>query len=282
MSWEKKLVTVVTKAYPEHSTKYGCVACTAGITEAGEWIRLYPIDTRHFIGTAKISKFDVIEVECKHHEEKLRRRESHEIRRDSIKIISRSLTIPKPDWDARKKILLPVLNDSIETLESGFKETRQSLGLVRPKWLNDFIKTKDLEIHCGKSWSFTRTLYGENIPVVTPIEHIFKYNFQCHGCKSGKSHSMQCEDWELFESYRSWGPRYKDPDILWSKLKAKYYHEMLKKRDLYFVMGTDSQWGSWFIIGLFYPPKPNINAGARVECEAKPRKDKMALDMWIK
>jgi hypothetical protein len=66
---------------------------------------------------------------------------------------------------------------------------------------------------------------------------------------------MQCEDWELFESYRSWGKCYGEPDVLWKKLKGKFYSWMLEKRDLYFVMGMYSQYPTWFIIGIYYPPK---------------------------
>ncbi len=43
MTWEKKRVLVTVKAYPEKSKKYGEVVCTIGLTEEGEWIRLYPI-----------------------------------------------------------------------------------------------------------------------------------------------------------------------------------------------------------------------------------------------
>lgn len=56
MNWEKKTVTIVTKAYPEQSKRHGSVACTAGITNDGKWIRLYPIDMRYFVGNNKISK----------------------------------------------------------------------------------------------------------------------------------------------------------------------------------------------------------------------------------
>jgi len=97
LTWEKKFVIIITKAYPEPSSKYGDVACTAGITDEGEWIRLYPIDMRHFIGKQKISKFDKIEVEVKKDNDKLSRKESHKVRPDSIRIIDKSLTKPKPE-----------------------------------------------------------------------------------------------------------------------------------------------------------------------------------------
>lgn len=39
------LMTVMT--YPHPSEKYTELVCTAGITDAGEWVRLYPIDYRY-------------------------------------------------------------------------------------------------------------------------------------------------------------------------------------------------------------------------------------------
>lgn len=39
------LITVMT--YPHPSEKYTELVCTAGITAAGEWVRLYPIDYRY-------------------------------------------------------------------------------------------------------------------------------------------------------------------------------------------------------------------------------------------
>ncbi len=253
MTWQKKRVTIVTKAYPEPSKKHGDVACTAGITEGGEWIRLYPIDMRHFIGKEKISKFDIIEVECKADSDKLGRKESHKVRPDSIRIIDRSLTKPKVDWQRRNEIVLPLLNRSIEELKDRYGEDKTSLGLIQPTRVLDFIKTDKLELYERDSWSFTVNLDGKVIPKVTKIPHIFKYRFKCQDCRN-EDHIMQCEDWELFESYRSWGDRYKDPEILWEKLKEKFFIWM-KERDLHFIMGMYSQYPTWFIIGIYYPPK---------------------------
>lgn len=58
MTWQKIRITVVTKAYPEPSTRHGTVACTAGITDEGEWIRLYPIDILEgYVGNDHIYAF---------------------------------------------------------------------------------------------------------------------------------------------------------------------------------------------------------------------------------
>jgi len=251
LTWQKKRVTIVTKAYPEYSKRHGSVACTAGITDDGEWIRLYPIDMRHFIGQDKISKFDIIEVECAPDSDKLGRKESHKVRPDSIRIIDKSLTKPKIDWKRRNQIVLPMISESTQKLQDSYEKDKTSLGLIRPREILDFIKTEDLQINEKDGWSFTVNLDGTRIPNVSKIPHIFKYRFKCNDSE----HIMQCEDWELFESYRSWGARYKDTETLWAKLRDKYFTWMLNERDLHFVMGMYSQYPTWFIVGIYYPPK---------------------------
>lgn len=245
---------IVTKAYPEHSKRHGNVACTAGLTENGEWIRLYPIDIRYFIGRNKISKYDLIEVECKADSDKLSRKESHKVRPDSIRIIDKSLTKPKIDWERRNEIILCKLGDSVEELQEDYEHNRTSLGLIKPTDLIDLMKTDALKIYEKNGWSFTLNLDGEKIPNVNKIPHIFKYRFKCKGCKDSE-HNMQCEDWELFESYRSWGRLYGTTEILWEKLREKYFNWMLDTRDLHFILGMYSQYPTWFIIGIYYPPK---------------------------
>jgi len=254
MTWEKKTITIVTKAYPEKSRRHGSVACTAGITSDGEWIRLYPIDMRHFVGKNKISKFDIIEVECKKDKDKLGRKESYKVRPESIKILDKSLTKPKVDWKRRNDIVLPMLSESIESLQQSYEEDKTSLGLIKPVELLEFIKTDQLQIYEHDGWSYTTNLDGIRIPQVIKIPHIFKYRFTCQGCKE-QEHNMQCEDWELFESYRRWGSRYRKPEILWEKLKDKFFDKMIAEKDLYFIMGMYSQYPTWFIVGLYYPPK---------------------------
>ena len=55
----KVLITVMT--YPHPSAKYQEVICTAGVTETGEWVRLYPIDYRYRPKEQKFQKYQWIE-----------------------------------------------------------------------------------------------------------------------------------------------------------------------------------------------------------------------------
>ncbi len=128
MSWEKKRVLITVKAYPEYSKKHGHVVCTAGLTDDGDWIRLYPMPMNFFQGSSKISKYTWIKVGCKKAtDEMLKRKESYKVRANSIKIIdSSSLRSEKDKWIRRNRLILPHVFPSIEYLDEQFKQERVS------------------------------------------------------------------------------------------------------------------------------------------------------------
>jgi hypothetical protein len=263
MGWEKKRVLVTVKAYPEPSTKYGASVCVAGITEVGEWIRLYPFPFEIFRGDRSFKKYDWIEVECKNNSkhEKLQRKESHRIRAGTLRIVDTSLRSQsgrKVDWRSRNKIVMPLLEKSLEELKEKYSDDKTSLGLIKPKNLFDFYMSEDLneaEKTLAKARdSFQMTLFGEKRTDLEIIPHVFRYKFSCNG-RECNNHDISCEDWELFQSQRSWRWRYPTKDELWQKLKHRYFEEMKNEKDLYFYMGTYSLQPSWLIIGVYYPPK---------------------------
>jgi hypothetical protein len=256
MIWEKKRILVTVKAYPEKSKTHGNIVCTIGITDEGEWIRLYPIPYEAYIFKS-IDKYDWIEVECAKAGEKLSRKESYKIKINSLKVIDKSLSSNgsngKPNWAERNRLILPHISPSIESLSDQFEIDRTSIGIIKPKEIIKFYKDEDLKIYEDTKKAFQQTLFGASIPDVEKVPHIFGYEFKCGGCQE-KKHRIQCEDWELLESYRKWGPTYGNTDILWEKLKNKYYDYMLE-RDLYFYMGMFSRYKTWLIVGLYYPPR---------------------------
>jgi len=195
-------------------------------------------------------------VECKKHHDKLSRNESYKVRPESITFLHNNLSKPKPKWKRRNQLLIPQVSHSIEELKKAYKKDNTSLGIIKPTKILDFNKTEPLQIYEKEGWSFTKTLDGQKIPNVIKIPHIFKYKFTCNCCQENNTiHQMQCEDWELFEAYRSWGKNSLSKKELWNKLYEKFYKWMIEKRNLYFILGMHSQYPTWFIIGLYYPPK---------------------------
>ncbi|MFP4543917.1 MAG: hypothetical protein ACOC2K_02160 [Bacteroidota bacterium] len=59
----KERILIVVKAYPAISSKYGETVCTAGITENGDWIRIYPIPYRLLDYKDRFRKYDLIELD---------------------------------------------------------------------------------------------------------------------------------------------------------------------------------------------------------------------------
>jgi hypothetical protein len=276
MEWRRRRVLVTVKAYPERSEHHGEVVCVAGVTDDGEFIRLFPVPFENFRGGKRIPKYSWIEVECASARDYLGRRESHRIRPGStINVVDRSLT-RKVDghapWDERKAILSPLVSKSIESLKCAFEEDRTSIGMVHVEELLSFYSTKPLgEVDRIRSAFIQQTLFGEDRTLLERLPHIFHYRFRCSpSCPS--AHDMSIEDWEVFESFRSWSTKYRDPDVLWCKMYQRYFTDFAA-RDLYFFVGTHSRWPVWMVIGAFYPPRGNaslpiegVSAGVDRDC----------------
>ena len=81
----KVLITV--KTYPIPSATYDELVCTAGVTEAGDFIRLYPINFRDLPFSQQYKKYQWIEVEVEKHTRRDARKESYRPDCDSIQIL---------------------------------------------------------------------------------------------------------------------------------------------------------------------------------------------------
>jgi hypothetical protein len=262
MTWEKRRVLVTVKAAPERSKKYGECVCTAGITEEGEFIRLYPISLDVFRSGPRFKKFSWIEVECERAQgEKLGRRESHRIREGSLRVVDTSLSDSPVDRAGREKLLAPLRSQSVESLVEAFDRDRTSLGLIRVGDLQKFYKSEELDLPGANGPRIMQATFDSMGGmsrvkwILNQIPHVFRYKFRCSVPESiCHGHDMTCEDWELFESNRKWPERYQTPELLWEKLQDRYFTRM-KDSDLQFFMGTESQYGSWLIVGLYYPKR---------------------------
>lgn len=244
------------KAYPTESKKYGSTVCAAGITEDGEWIRLYPIPYDLFFeGENRFPKYCWIEVECKKDDKDiLRRKESHKVKKGSIRLIDDSLTVRPIDWKKRNELVLAMQSRSIEELRGKWEEDRTSLGLIRPKVVSDLVfKRKQSESES----TVQLDLFEEEASIVTPMDVVIRYAFTCAD-KTCTGHKIMCEDWELGEAWRKWKRRYGDGNVLEAIIRKEFFDDKVNKRDLYFYMGMYYIHPAWLIIGLYYPPKKRV------------------------
>jgi hypothetical protein len=262
--WEHKKILMTVKAYPQPSQTYGEAVCTTGITEDGKWIRLYPMLFRELPEHQRFKKYQWIEANvCKSTSDY--RPESYKIDHDTIKLLDWLDT--KSKWQKRKSIILPLEVKSLEELDDLRKTKGLSIGLIKPRSIVDFVVEK-----VSEDWSEKQTnalnssqmsLFDMNSDSTSSntkkelekIPYKFSYSFFCDDERCN-GHQLQILDWELGEAYRSWSKQYPH-DILFEKIKQRFFDEFITKKELYLYLGTLKnlhQYGTFSITGVFYPP----------------------------
>lgn len=256
--WEKRKTLIVVKTYPTPAKKGVEVSCTAGVTEDGQWIRLFPIPYRFLDPDKRFSKYQWIEAEVAKPSSDPRP-ESHEINIDSIKVLSDPL--PTVDgWIARKELIEPLKAHCLCCLEEArARDKRPTLGFYKPKRIRRFVIRKD-----DPDWSesdlnkLRQTSMFDESPnrMLEKIPYKFIYHVFCDE-RDCRGHHLSCTDWELCEAYRKWKTQY--PDDWEGKLREKFEREMIERNDTHLFVGTVRVHpASWIIVGLFYPPKNGV------------------------
>src|ERR1017187_3704953 len=91
--------------YPHPSESHQELVCTAGITEAQKWVRLYPIDYRYRPKEQQFRKYQWIEIGLAARGAKNDdRKESRKPDLDSITLLGNRLSSAN-DWRARREII---------------------------------------------------------------------------------------------------------------------------------------------------------------------------------
>ena len=236
----RERILVLTRAIPEKSNKHGHLVCVAGITEKGEWRRLYPFKFHYGKGLIDFGKGDALEAELAPPD--------HDQRKESRKVLSYKVA-GQADYRAALKQISP-LATSLEKL----KESDASLGIVKPR--EDFkadVVVNDTKLHDEQTYlAATEEFLEKREKVKLPVE--LRYRFFCKGEPTCRGHHIMLLDWELNELARNILKKDKDKRKAEQKILEKFVGFM-KGRDLYFVMGTHFKYKTWIIIGVFYPEK---------------------------
>ena len=113
--WTKKKVLITARTYPTPSRKSIEVSCTAGITDEGKWIRLFPIPYRSLDRDKRFRKYQYIGVNVTKAFSDIRP-ESYKIDIDSIEILSDPIpSINK--WEKRREKIFALKSPSLCSLQ---------------------------------------------------------------------------------------------------------------------------------------------------------------------
>lgn len=250
----KVLITVMT--YPHPSRGYQELVCTAGITETGDWIRLYPIDYRYRPREQQFHKYQWIEVEVEPKGAKNdNRKESRKPKPESIRVLGQRLSSDH-GWQDRRRIIDTMPHSTVRELVLAHETDRTSLGIVRPK------RVLDMEIRpASQEWKpewenlFKQmTLFGPPQKPLRKIPFTFHYVFECED--SDKPHTAMCEDWELGTLFLHEADRLGSDEAAAESVKKKFLGDLCREdRDTRFFMGTLFPYNTWLVLGVFWPPK---------------------------
>ena len=240
--------------YPHPSRGYKEIICTAGLTENGEWIRLYPIDYRYLPPFNKFHKYQWIEVELHPKGQKNdNRKESRKPRLKTIKMLGEPLSTEN-NWMLRRQIINKAPIHSINQLRELYNVDRTSLGIVKPSKVLD-LKVEKVEHEWKPEWqAMMKQLHlFEKIKPLSKIPYKFSYIYECED--SIKPHKAMITDWELGVLYLKEVERTGSEETAVANVRNKYLNDICSSRNkTLFFTGTTFPHNSWIVLGVFYPP----------------------------
>ena len=260
----KKKILILIKAAPLPSKNYIETVCTAGIDEDGNWYRLYPLPFRYIGWGQRFKKYQWIEVDLQRMPiEKDYRKESHRPKTETIKTLGKPIPTNK-NWSERKKLVLPCLQLSVESLSDQFYQDGTSLGIIQSEQVTEFLAERDEEY-----WSQRKAivqsqlrLFGPQPKELEKVPYKFYYKFKCKDPRCD-GHKLSIHDWEIYMLYLNVKKNYQyAEDEVLTKVKEKWLDQMWSKsRESYLMLGTvHSRYKKpiWVVLGVFWPPKVNI------------------------
>lgn len=252
--WRKQTVLITVRTYPVPTRSSVEVSCTAGITDDGKWIRLFPIPYRWLSPDKRFRKYQYIEANVTKAESDTRP-ESYKIDIDSIKILSKPMPTDNK-WEARKAKVAPLKSCSLCALQSERDRNKEpTLGFFKPTIAR--LKIEPISGEWSKEelgWLRQYTLFG-NAPKneLEKLPFNFSYEFKCDE-PDCHTHTLSCTDWEMGAAYRAW--RYEYGTKWEQKFRDRFETDMALVNDTHFFIGTvRTHPDAWIIVGLFYPPK---------------------------
>ncbi len=255
---ERLRAFITIKTYPNPSATYDELVCTAGVTEEGEFVRLYPIRFRDLPWGQQYQKYQWIEVMAERHRRDVRK-ESWRPQPDSIQFYGEPIKTRNVDWSDRGKYVLKYVSRSMEELWEAQKVDNTSLGIVRPKVVEDLLVEEEEDrdwkpsalaaLDQGRFWEDRHAT--RQPPRKVPFK--FRYKFRCDDERC-KGHRMMNEDWELGRLCWRHRDRGDSEDEAIEGVRQRFFTEMCAPtRETYFFVGTVLRHGTWVVIGTFYP-----------------------------
>lgn len=249
---------ILTKMYPNPSSKYRELTCVAAVNRAGKLRRLFPVPYRLLDGRHQFKKWEWIRGRLTKATDD-HRPESCKIDVDSI-VRNNEVIGTRHGWTERLKWITPHLLPSFEALEGRRIAEGETLGFLRP------TSVCELEIIAAKTADWTQEdlvklmqeglFDNQTIKLRAPLRKLpydFYYHYEIETSKGVESLKHKITDWEAGALYWNCQSRYGGK---WEAPFRQRLERDFAEKDLHFLMGTMHRFpDKWLIVGLVYPPK---------------------------
>ena len=244
---------VTAKTQPIPSTKYRETVCTAGITEAGEWVRLYPVPFRYWEGPQQFGLYDWVELPARKRPRGSDKRKENWAPAGDLRVIEH--VGPSDKWAKRKRLILPHVAPSLEWMTDAYQRDGTSLGVIRPSEVSDVVVEADDSDWTPKQRGALEqmALDGTEPKQLEKPAHWFSYRFRCED-PACRGHCLQILDWGLYELYRR-TKQGRGESAAVKRTKEKCWELAAADKDCYLFVGKHHYHPGFMIIGMFYPPR---------------------------
>ncbi len=250
----KERLLVLAKASPEISRTYESLVCVAGITETGEWRRIYPLPWNLFwkVSGKNFKKKSWVEYEVESPTQSDHRPESRRIDYSTI----------RPLGEAKFQEIESLLKER-STCISALEEKGprvQSLGVVKPA-VTDFVPVDNNNYEKLVTRGAQTDLFGKSVIKLDIPKYKYQYVFTDDD--TGREHRLLCEDWEVGELYRKCemyrrAGKYKDEDEVHEKVREKMLYDITRRGHVYFAVGSHFRFPTYMVVAVIYPRKSDI------------------------
>ncbi|MBS1537155.1 MAG: hypothetical protein JST20_05350 [Bacteroidetes bacterium] len=243
---------ILVKAYPAISKKYGETVCTAGITEDGKWVRIYPIPFRQLDYNNRFKKYDWVKLDLIRNTPDFRPESYRPANLQEIENVGQIIA-DGDTWLHRREAILDkarVYTNLAELIAEAKDNTIcTSLAIFKPTEIIDFIYKPVIsqwdknKLVALKSLQAQGNLFDnedendiQEFEVVDKVPYKFSFRFQDD---AGKVSTLMIEDWETGMLYWNSLKRHEgNEELACEDVKKKYFNDFAKTKDYYFILGT--------------------------------------------
>jgi len=267
-SWQGERILILAKTYPSPSSKHREITCVAGVSESGQMRRIFPLPYRFLQGEQRFKKWQWITARIRKatHDH---RPESFNIERDSIE--TGAVIDTKDAWEGRLRWVKSFLHRNPDDLESARQASGVTLGLVKPIHISELKITPSSQpdwtdqerANLMQECLFDPEEVRDKI-MLRKIPYDFHYIYQCDSESGPQTYKHKITDWEAGALY--WNCRRSHGDEWERVFREKLEAEFREAKEAYFLLGTIHRFpDQWLIVGLYYPPKPDVNAPKQLD-----------------